>query len=317
MGTIIYSEGRRFVWDLSEREAKSIGFKEFSDHQVEPIPLFSLEEKKVLLRNIIPDLEEEYRKCRLCPKNCGINREKELGYCSITLEPYYFAMNILVSEESLISPTFAVFFQGCNLKCVYCHAQPNNSSQQYGAPYHPEQAGRRVNDISSIRTLSFIGGNPDNNIRSALETILWVEKEIPIIWNTNLYVHEKSLEFLDRIVEVYVVDFKAYKNCAESICGEKNYFNVITKNLRYIRETQPRALVIIRHLLLPGHIGCCLEPILGWIKYNCKGVKFSLITGYYPWHRAMKFEELKIILRDDEIEKARDLIRKYENRSLV
>lgn len=311
MGTIIYSEGRRFVWNLKEREARKIGFNELLGHQDIQIPLFPLEKKKTLLSDVILELEQEYRKCMLCPKECGINREKEIGYCSVSLDSSCFERDILVSEERLISPTYAVFFQGCNLRCIYCHVQPEIFSRKYGITYHPEETTLGVNDISSIKTLSFTGGNPDNSIKPALETIFCLGKETPIVWNTNLYVQKKVLDFLDQIIEVYLIDLKTYKNCSEFICGEKDYFEVVTKNLRYIVETQPEAIVIVRHLPLPRHINCCTEPILCWMRDNIKGAKFHLMIGYHPWHRAMTMRELRRILRDDEIDKAIKMMRKY------
>ncbi len=65
----------------------------------------------------------EYKNCTLCPRECKIDRTKRNGLCGkdsklsvARIAPHFF-------EEPPISGTNgsgAIFFSGCNLKCIYC-----------------------------------------------------------------------------------------------------------------------------------------------------------------------------------------------------
>lgn len=312
MGKIIFSGGKTFAWDLNGREAERMGWEEFAERSREEIPLFSLQRKKKLLRDVVPRIGKEYAHCGLCPRRCRVNRFESSGYCSVGNDATSFGQCILVSEERLFSPTYALFFQGCNLDCVFCHAQPECSSPKHRRRYDPKEAAFEINRaFSDIRTVSFIGGNPDNSIRSALETVLLLEREIPLVWFGNLYVQKRVIDFLAGVIEAYVVDLKAYRNCSQAVCGAKDYFDVVTENLKHLVRTQPEALVIVRHLVLPGHRSCCLEPLLSWVKDNLKKVRFRLMTGYHPWHRALETDGLKEALHDDEIGEAFRLLKTF------
>ena len=64
------------------------------------------------------------RDCRLCPRNCGVNREKgELGYCGCNKDMVIARYSLHMWEEPCISGdkgSGTIFFSHCNLKCVYC-----------------------------------------------------------------------------------------------------------------------------------------------------------------------------------------------------
>ena len=50
--------------------------------------------------------------------------------------------------------------------------------------------------------------------------------------------------------------------------------------------------LIVRHLLLPGHLDCCYRPIVRWMKAHLPGVKFSVRDGYLPSWQARHYPEL-------------------------
>ena len=68
--------------------------------------------------------EKAYEECRLCPRECRVNRkEGQTGFCQMdgTLRVARAALHMW--EEPCISGkrgSGAVFFSGCNLRCVYC-----------------------------------------------------------------------------------------------------------------------------------------------------------------------------------------------------
>ena len=63
------------------------------------------------------------KKCRLCPRNCLVNRYIDVGFCGASSDIKLARADLHYYEEpsiSGISGSGAVFFSGCNLRCVFC-----------------------------------------------------------------------------------------------------------------------------------------------------------------------------------------------------
>ena len=66
--------------------------------------------------------------CRLCPRNCGVNRLKgEIGFCKAGLLPMVSSFHAHFGEEPPISGrngSGTIFFTHCSLRCVFCQNHP-------------------------------------------------------------------------------------------------------------------------------------------------------------------------------------------------
>jgi putative pyruvate formate lyase activating enzyme len=73
-------------------------------------------------------LEQALSSCTLCPRRCGVNRNRgELGACGVNSLPKVAAVSIHPWEEPPISGTRGsgtIFFSGCTLKCIFCQNYP-------------------------------------------------------------------------------------------------------------------------------------------------------------------------------------------------
>ena len=62
--------------------------------------------------------------CRMCPRNCGVDRSAGIaGFCMETDEIRLARAALHYWEEpciSGVSGSGAVFFSGCNMRCVFC-----------------------------------------------------------------------------------------------------------------------------------------------------------------------------------------------------
>ena len=68
-----------------------------------------------------------YKECRLCARQCGVDRTKRAGRCGMTDEIRAARAALHMWEEPCISGTRgsgAVFFSGCPLGCVFCQNRP-------------------------------------------------------------------------------------------------------------------------------------------------------------------------------------------------
>ena len=62
--------------------------------------------------------------------------------------------------------------------------------------------------------------------------------------------------------------------------------------------------MIIRHLVLPGHLDCCTRPALTWISENLNEVKVNVMAQYRPEFRAREFTEIAHPLSIEDYESA-------------
>ncbi len=87
---------------------------------------------------------------------------------------------------------------------------------------------------------------------------------LPVVWKSDFYGTPAAFELLYDKVDVFVADFKfGNDRCAKRLAGVDNYTAIIERNLCLVAD---RANLIVRHLLLPGHLECCYRPIVQWMK---------------------------------------------------
>ena len=91
-----------------------------------------------------------------------------------------------------------------------------------------------------------------------------------------MYLSEESMALLEGVVDVYLTDFK-YGNdaCASRLSNAPDYLRIVARNHLLGRA---HAEMMIRHLVLPGHVECCTRPVLTWIASTLKEVKVNVMA---------------------------------------
>ena len=93
---------------------------------------------------------------------------------------------------------------------------------------------------------------------------------------------------------------------AERLAGVRNYGPVVQENLLWASR---HSELIVRHLLMPGHLDCCWSPIAEWLAAELPGVKVSLRPAFWPaWH-ADRHPELRQTVPGSESARALELAR--------
>jgi putative pyruvate formate lyase activating enzyme len=86
------------------------------------------------------------------------------------------------------------------------------------------------------------------------------------------------------VVAWYLADFKfGNDECARRLAGVPRYGDVVRRNLTWMAG---HTRLIVRHLLMPGHLDCCLRPVAEWVAANLPGTRFQLYTGFVPCGQA-------------------------------
>jgi putative pyruvate formate lyase activating enzyme len=185
-------------------------------------------------------------------------------------------------EESMLNPSHQIYLAGCNLKCSFCSVEEWNRQPQ-AAPVMDIQALAAAVDLrrrQGARTLNILGGEPAVSVHGVLELLATIDPSTTVVWNSNMYYNTEVAEALKGLVDIYLADLKCGNDqCAMSLLGVPDYLCVVKQN---ILQARPAGTVIVRHLLLPGHMDCCVRPILAWLAEQAPGVMVSLRGTYVP-----------------------------------
>ena len=253
--------------------------------------------------------------CAFCERRCGVNRaDGEKGYCGVGEESRYSSDFLHMGEEMELVPSHTIFFSGCTFRCAYC--------QNWDIAMHPE-SGRRAEPamLSAVlmeglsqgsRNANFVGGNPDPNLHTILETISLVGSAgrfLPMVWNSNMYTSPAAMEILQGVMDIYLGDFR-YGNdeCASELSDVDGYFEVVGRNFKQAYRTSE---VMVRHLVLPGHLECCTRPIMRWVGENMPGVYFNLMFQYRPEYKANLHPGIDRRLTPEERRRAVEMAAEY------
>ena len=255
-------------------------------------------------------------KCDICPRKCGVNREKgELGFCKMKDKIKIARYSLHYWEEPIISGeagSGTIFFSGCNLKCIFCQNY-KISSENMGKEISVE----RLKEI--CLELQNMGANNINLVTGThflpliKEALILAKKEgltIPIVYNTSSYENVESLKEMEGLIDIYLPDLKYYDNkLAENFSLANNYFEIATNAIKeMVRQTGKPVIennimkkgVIVRHLLLPNH----LEDSKKIIKYlhdtYDEDIYISIMNQYTPIKKFDKYPELNRTLTDKE-----------------
>lgn len=249
--------------------------------------------------------------CAICERRCGARRaEGEAGHCGV-LDARVTSEFIHMGEEPDLVPSYTIFFAGCTFDCVYCQNWEISTQPRSGVHIPPDElaimiearAGRHgAVHAADARNVNWVGGDPSSNLPYILQVLRRCEASIPQVWNSNMYLTQESMRLLDSVVDVYLSDFK-YGNdaCALRLSGVPDYMRVVTRNHIIARS---HAEMIIRHLVLPGHLECCTRPALTWIASNLEDVKVNVMAQYRPEHSARMHPDISRRLRASEYEDA-------------
>jgi putative pyruvate formate lyase activating enzyme len=220
--------------------------------------------------------------CRLCERACGVNRlTGETGWCGCDAQSYAYSEGLLWAEEAFITPTYAIFLAGCNLACAFCYASTSNQAPQNCEPVDVPRVASSVRESPTPpATFSFIGGEPAVHLHTALALAGALPPDLPLVWNSNFTFSRECAELLQGCMDVFIADLHfGNDDCAERLAGLTGYLRVVGRNLDW---AQGAGSLVVRHLVLPGHVDCCTAPGLAWLAARVPNVRVNILTNYLP-----------------------------------
>lgn len=220
--------------------------------------------------------------CRQCWLRCEVDRAGgELGRCELGPELRVYNDFVHFGEEDEVVPTHAVFLAGCNFRCVFCSDGPHVTEPTDDPVTRVATLAARIEDraAAGVRSLSFIGGVPDVNLAGILDALCLVRGRIPpLVWNSNMSASVEAERVLEGLVDAYIADLKFGGDaCAEALAGVSEHQALV---LPRIQRAQRSAFVIVRHLLMPGHLDCCAIPVLERLAAAVPGARVELMDQF-------------------------------------
>ena len=261
-------------------------------------------------------------KCTLCPRKCEALRDEEHGegWCGMPSLPVCARAALHRWEEPCLSGKLGagtVFFSGCTLGCVFCQNGPI-SRENFGRTTTEDEL-YTVFERLTAQGAACIELVTPSQFSHVLARVLErpVPGGLPVVWNSGGYERAETLRALEGKVDVYLPDLKYVTPAlAEKYSGAADYPDAAKAAiLEMYRQRGPARLengllksgVLIRHLVLPGHIAEA-RRVMDWVgsAFPPGAVLFSLLAQYTPVGALDGFPELRRPLRPSELRSARE-----------
>lgn len=237
----------------------------------------------------------DYVNCELCPRMCYVNRmEGELGYCRAPATALVAKSMIHRWEEPALAGnggSGAIFFGSCTLRCAFCQNRAI-SGGAVGTPMDSAALRKRMEELIDEGAENIDLVTPTHYLPTILPA-LTPKLRVPVVYNCGGYERVETLRALDGKVDIYLPDLKyADGALARALSGAEDYFArataAISEMVRQVGRVQwegERVVrgVIVRHLILPGHVENSLK-CLDWLgeTFAPGEILVSLMRQYTP-----------------------------------
>ena len=266
-------------------------------------------------------MNQEMKNCRLCPRNCGVDRiSGNNGICGVSEKLKIARAALHFWEEPCISGengSGTVFFSGCSLHCVFC--QNEEIAQGLAGKDVPperlteiflelqEKGAHNINLVTPGHYVPYIIRSVEDARRQGLK--------IPIVYNTGSYETVDTIKRLEGIVDVYLPDFKYWDSAiAKKYSHAPDYPEVakaaiaemvrqqpapefaIYQNLKVTANHEAVELmqkgVIVRQLLLPGFLEDAKQVTRYLYETYGDSIYLSLMSQFTPLAHIEEYPEL-------------------------
>lgn len=245
----------------------------------------------------------EFKKCRICPRNCGIDRlAGETGYCGTDADFHISSICLHRGEEPAVSGNHGIcniFFSRCNLSCIYCQNWQISCRKNV-----VDEVCHTLDEIldeiipmleNGCKSVGFV--SPSHNIphvKIIIEALRGRGYFPTFVYNTGGYDRQDQIAGLEGYIDVYLPDFKyATNELAWKLSGAGNYLENALDALKEMYRQKGTTLIkdedgraesgmIIRHLILPGYVENSISVLRLIAEEISESVTLSLMAQYWP-----------------------------------
>ena len=242
--------------------------------------------------------------CRICPRQCGVDRfAGPTGFCRTGAGYAIASVTLHRGEEPVISGVHGicnVFFGHCNLRCLYCqnYQISRNENRIKGEGWSLETVVAAITaifDTTGVDRLGFV--SPSHMVPQMVAIIREVQRRgyrPVIVYNSNGFDRVATLQQLEEVVDVYLPDFKYMDPVlAGKWSGAADYPSVAAAALGEMYRQKGQVLhlddagmaergLIVRHLVLPGAVNNSLAVLRFLARELSPRLALSLMAQYRP-----------------------------------
>ena len=224
-----------------------------------------------------------------------------------------------------------IFFTSCCQRCQFCQNSDISHDKNRGMPMTPRQLAAIAWQLrmEGCHNINWVGGEPTIHLHNIVEAISLLgagppsaadlvhvesvkadswdhyphrreavtyagELNAPMLWNSNFFMSSETMRILRPLIDVWLPDFKfGNDRCAVFLSRTPWYLETVSRNHKLVYDWGED--IVIRHLVMPGHMECCTKPVLRWIAGNAPQALVNVMDQYRPEYacdpRSPQFEE--------------------------
>ncbi|MCK4879385.1 MAG: hypothetical protein KAS82_01955 [Bacteroidales bacterium] len=255
-------------------------------------------------------LWEILKDCRLCPRECRIDRlAGDTGFCKATSKLKVASFHAHFGEERPlvgVGGSGTIFLSHCNLGCVFC--------QNWDISHQGSGTEVEISDLAGMMLQLQEQGCSNINVVTpthfsphvvlALDQAASRGLRIPLVYNTSGWERDEILEMLDGVVDIYLADFKYMdaQHAATYSNDAADYPDVTRSALlemnRQVGVACPEENgiiyrgLMIRHLVMPNNVSGSMAA-MEWIAGHLPPETYvNIMIQYRPSYRAHLYPEI-------------------------
>ncbi|MCD6094272.1 MAG: radical SAM protein [Candidatus Omnitrophica bacterium] len=270
-------------------------------------------------KNLITALEN----CRLCPRNCGVNRlNDECGFCGTGRYAIISSGGPHFGEEPPLvgrGGSGTIFISRCNLGCIYCQNYTISHLGQ-GEKVKPEVLAKMMLYLQKVgcENINFV--TPTHVIAQIVEALpLAIEGglKLPLVYNSGGYDKVETLKEIEGVFDIYMPDAKyAEGSQAKKYSAAEDYWDICREAISQMHKDVGDLVIdengialrglLIRHLILPNNIAGSFEVLDFIAKSISRNSYVNIMDQYRPCFKARDYPEINRPITPDEYKKVID-----------
>ncbi len=264
---------------------------------------------------------ELLRPCRVCPRNCDVDRLADGK--AVCLTGRYAVVSSFFAhfgEENCLRGrrgSGTLFFANCNLKCVLC--------QNFDISQHPAGKGAGAEHLAAMmldlqrqgcHNINFV--TPEHVVPQILEALpMAIEGglQIPLVYNTSGYDALESLRLLEGIVDIYMPDFKYWDpEQADRYSKARDYPQAAREGLKEMHRQVgdlvldehgiARRGILLRHLVMPGDVAGSRQVMRFIATEISPNTYVNLMDQFHPAYKTSRYPEIHRLPTEEEYRRA-------------
>jgi len=259
--------------------------------------------------------------CRLCPRQCEVNRlEDERGICKTgrlakvsSFNPHFGEEDPLVGKHG----SGTIFMTNCNLLCIFCQNWDISHQEEGSEVTAKTLAGMMLHlQRMGCHNINFV--TPTHVIPQILEGLSYAIEaglNVPLVYNSGGYDSVETLKLLEGIFDIYMPDFKFWDpEMAHRYLKARDYperaREALTEMHRQVGDLIldqngiAQRGILLRHLVMPEGIAGTRDIMRFVAKEISPDTYVNVMNQYHPCGLAYKHKTLARSITRAEYEAA-------------